>query len=257
MPLAAVDERNRFAQHLFAPLPQRYDRLAEVLSMGQNGRWRRAMVDRITAGRPRGTGGAAAGPGAGQVILDVAAGTAGVSIQLAERTGATVIGVDLTEQMLRQGRRNVAAAGQAASIGLVTGRAEQLPFADNTFDALTFTYLLRYVDDPQATLAELARVVKPGGTVASLEFLAPPAPFWRFWWWLYTRLVLPAGGLLTGGREWYQVGRFLGPNISGHYRRYPVAWTADAWRRAGLRDVGVRVMSLGGGLVMWGTRAGD
>ena len=57
--------------------------------------------------------------------------------------------------------------------------------------------------------------------------------------------------------EWYQVGRFLGPNISGHYRRYPVAWTADAWRRAGLRDVGVRVMSLGGGLVMWGTRAGD
>src|SRR5580700_7696424 len=157
METRAPNDLNRFAQHLFAPLPERYDRLAEVLSMGQNGRWRRAMVDRITAGGPRGTGGAAAGPGAGQVILDVAAGTAGVSIQLAERTGATVIGVDLTEQMLRQGRRNVAAAGQAGSIGLVTGRAEQLPFADNTFDALTFTYLLRYVDDPQATLAELAR----------------------------------------------------------------------------------------------------
>jgi demethylmenaquinone methyltransferase/2-methoxy-6-polyprenyl-1,4-benzoquinol methylase len=253
VPLAAADERNRFAQHLFTPLPQRYDRLAEVLSMGQNGRWRRAMVDRIVAGgQPGGQSG-----GQPRKILDVAAGTAGVSIQLARRTGAQVIGVDLTEPMLRQGHRNVSAAGQSGRVGLIAGRAEQLPFPDASFDALTFTYLLRYVDDPQATLAELARVVKPGGTVASLEFLAPPSPFWRFWWWGYTRLVLPAGGLLTGGREWYQVGRFLGPNISGHYRRYPVAWTADAWRRAGLRDVGVRVMSLGGGLVMWGTRTGD
>ena len=99
-------------------------------------------------------------------------------------------------------------------------------------------------------------MVKPGGQVASLEFLVPPSPFWRSWWWLYTRLLLPAGGLVTGGREWFEVGRFLGPNISGHYRRYPVSWTVDAWRKAGFTDVGVRVMSLGGGLVMWGTRAG-
>lgn len=266
MPLPAVDERNRFAQHLFAPLPARYDRLAELLSMGQNGRWRRAMVDHIMPAAPA-VGAAAdraadradghAGSQAGRLVLDVASGTAGVAIQIARRTTATVVGVDLTEQMLRQGRRNVAAAGQSARISLVAGRAERLPFPDASFDALTFTYLLRYVDDPQATLAELARVVKPGGMVASLEFLAPPTPFWRFWWWLYTRLVLPVGGLLTGGREWYGVGRFLGPNISGHYRRYPVPWTADAWRQAGLRDVSVRVMSLGGGLVMWGTRAGD
>jgi demethylmenaquinone methyltransferase / 2-methoxy-6-polyprenyl-1,4-benzoquinol methylase len=246
VPVLAADQRNRFAQHLFAPLPERYDRLAEVLSFGQNGRWRRAMVDRI-----------AAAPRSGQVILDVASGTAGVAIQLARRTSATVVGIDLTEQMLRQGISNVSAAGQSGHIRLLAGRAEQLPFPDATFDALTFTYLLRYVDDPQATLAELARVVKPGGTVASLEFLAPPSKFWRFWWWLYTRLGLPAGGLLTGGKEWYGVGRFLGPSISGHYRRYPVAWTADAWRRAGLSDVGIKVMSLGGGLVMWGTRAGD
>jgi demethylmenaquinone methyltransferase/2-methoxy-6-polyprenyl-1,4-benzoquinol methylase len=257
VPLPAADERNRFAQHLFAPLPERYDRLAELLSFGQNGRWRRAMVDHITAAAP--ANGAAPVPAAagGKLILDVAAGTAGVSIQIARRTAATVIGVDLTEQMLRQGHRNVAAAGQSARVSLVAGRAERLPFPDASFDALTFTYLLRYVDDPQATLAELARVVKPGGLVASLEFLAPPTRFWRFWWYLYTRLALPAGGLLTGGREWYEVGRFLGPSISGHYRRYPVDWTADAWRQAGLRDVGVRVMSLGGGLVMWGTRAGE
>jgi len=239
----AAVERNHFAQHLFSPLPQRYDRLAEILSFGQNGRWRRAMIDRIA-------------PAPGQAVLDVASGTAGVAIQIATRTGASVIGLDLTEQMLRQGQRNVAAAALSDRIRLTAGRAEQLPFADATFDALTFTYLLRYVLDPQATLAELARVVKPGGQVASLEFLVPPSPFWRAWWWLYTRTLLPAGGLVTGGREWFEVGRFLGPNISGHYRRYPVSWTVEAWRKAGFTDVGVRVMSLGGGLVMWGTRAG-
>jgi demethylmenaquinone methyltransferase / 2-methoxy-6-polyprenyl-1,4-benzoquinol methylase len=238
----ASAERNRFAQHLFAPLPQRYDRLAELLSFGQNGRWRRAMISRIE-------------PGPGQTVLDVASGTAGVALGLARR-GATVVGVDLTEQMLRQGQRNVAGAAMDERIRLVAGRAEQLPFGDAAFDALTFTYLLRYVVDPEATLRELARVVKPGARVASLEFMLPPSRFWRFWWFLYTRLLLPAGGLLTGGREWYEVGRFLGPSISGHYRRYPLAWTVEAWRRAGFTDVGARVMSLGGGLVMWGTREG-
>jgi demethylmenaquinone methyltransferase/2-methoxy-6-polyprenyl-1,4-benzoquinol methylase len=234
---------NRFAQQLFTPLPGRYDRLAEVLSMGQNGRWRRAMIDHIVPD----------GPG---LVLDVASGPAGVALQLADRSGARVVGVDLTLEMLRQGRRNVADRAMADRVQLVAGRAEQTPFADGTFDALTFTYLLRYVDDPQATLIELARVVKPGGAVASLEFLLPQSRFWRFWWWLYTRLLLPAGGWITGGRAWFDVGRFLGPNISAHYRRYPVAWTIGAWRRAGFVDVGVRRMSLGGGLVMWGRRAG-
>jgi demethylmenaquinone methyltransferase/2-methoxy-6-polyprenyl-1,4-benzoquinol methylase len=238
-----ADDRNRFAQQLFTSLPQRYDRLAEVLSMGQNGRWRRAMIDRIVPSSPG-------------MVLDVASGTAGVALQLASRTSADVVGLDLTEGMLARGQRNVAQAGLSKRIQLVAGRAEQLPFPDGAFDALTFTYLLRYVDDPQATLCELARVVKPGGAVASLEFLAPPSRFWRMWWWLYTRLLLPAGGWVTGGREWFTVGRFLGPNISQHYRRYPLSWTADAWRRAGFENVGLRTMSLGGGLIMWGTRSG-
>jgi len=235
-------DRNRFAQQLFTPLPQRYDRLAEVLSMGQNGRWRRAMIDHVA-------------PSAPGLVLDVASGTAGVALQLAERTPAHVIGVDLTVEMLAQGVRNVGAAGQQKRVQLVAGRAEQLPFPDRTFDALTFTYLLRYVDDPAATLRELARVVKPGSAVASLEFFLPPNRFWRTMWWLYTRLLLPVGGWVTGGREWFRVGRFLGPNISQHYRRYPLSWTEAAWRDAGFEDVGVRIMSLGGGLVMWGTRS--
>ena len=234
---------SRFARRLFTGLPRRYDRLAEWLSLGQNGRWRRAMVDHVVPGRPR-------------LILDVATGPAGVALQLAERTGGKVVGVDLTEAMLREGKANVARAGADAHIQVVLGKGEQLPFADATFDALTFTYLLRYVDDPQATLAELARVVRPGAPVASLEFCVPERRFWWAWWWLYTRAVLPVAGYLTGGREWFVVGRFLGPNISAHYRRLPVAATVGAWEAAGFTDVGVRRMSLGGGLVMWGRRAG-
>jgi demethylmenaquinone methyltransferase / 2-methoxy-6-polyprenyl-1,4-benzoquinol methylase len=237
------EDPNRFAQQLFTALPGRYDRLAELLSMGQNGRWRRAMVDHIVPDRPG-------------LVLDVASGPAGVALQLADRSSARVVGVDLTLDMLRQGERNVAQRGMVDRVQLVAGRAEQMPFADGTFDALTFTYLLRYVDDPQATLIELARVVKPGSAVASLEFLLPQSRFWRFWWWLYTRLLLPVGGWITGGRAWFEVGRFLGPNISAHYQRYPVDWTVDAWRRAGFVEVGVRRMSLGGGLVMWGRRGG-
>ena len=236
------DDLNRFARDLFDGLPARYDRLAELLSFGQNGRWRAEMVSHVA-----GTDG---------VILDVASGTAGVALQLAERSRARVVGVDLTEQMLRQGLRRVAAAGLRDRVALVAGKAERLPFPDGYFDALTFTYLLRYVRDPQATLAELARVLKPGGTMASLEFCVPAGAFWHPAWLAYTRVVLPAGGLLLGGREWFRVGRFLGPNISAHYRRYPVAWTAEAWQKAGLTDVRTRVMSLGGGLVMWGKRAG-
>jgi demethylmenaquinone methyltransferase/2-methoxy-6-polyprenyl-1,4-benzoquinol methylase len=234
---------NRFAQELFDGLPDRYDRLAEVLSFGQNGRWRRTMVDAVAA--------SARDPG---LVLDVAAGTAGVSIELARRTSGRVVGIDLTEAMLRRGRTNIVGAGLTERISLTAGRAEQLPFADATFDALTFTYLLRYVADPAATLRELVRVLRPGAPMANLEFLVPSNPFWHSCWWLYTRVGLPAAGRLAG-RDWYEVGRFLGPSISTHYRDHPLSETVAQWRAAGMTDVTVREMSLGGGLVMWGRRA--
>jgi demethylmenaquinone methyltransferase / 2-methoxy-6-polyprenyl-1,4-benzoquinol methylase len=236
----APDGPGRFAQRLFSDLPARYDVLADLLSFGQNARWRRSMVDRVVAGEP-------------ELVLDVATGPAGVALQVASRTGARVVGLDITPSMLDRARTNVARSG--ARVQLLLGRGEQLPFADGTFDAVTFTYLLRYVDDPAAAVRELARVVKPGGVLANQEFLVPPHPFWRFWWWLYTRAVLPAAGWLTGGRQWFDVGRFLGPNISAHYRRYPLSWTVRAWQDAGMVDVGTRAMSLGGGLVMWGRRS--
>ena len=233
---------NRFARELFTGLPRRYDLLEAILSLGQNERWRRAMVDHVV-------------PAAPARVLDVATGTAGVALQLADRTPGRVVGVDLTEAMLRQGRENVARGRAGSRVQLVAGRAEQLPFPDDAFDALTFTYLLRYVADPAATLVELARVLKPGAAVASLEFHVPPSRFWRGWWWLYTRGVLPAAGGLAG-RSWFRVGRFLGPSISDHYRRYPLSSTVAMWGEAGLIDVEFRLMSVGGGVVMWGRKGG-
>jgi demethylmenaquinone methyltransferase / 2-methoxy-6-polyprenyl-1,4-benzoquinol methylase len=231
---------NRIAADLFAPLPRRYDLLVEVLSFGQNRRWRRAMVDHVVADSPH-------------LVLDVATGTAGVALQLARRTPATVVGLDLSDAMLRKGRQNVASEGAEDRVFLTRGRAEDLPFPDGTFDAVTFTYLLRYVDDPAKTLRELARVLRPAGVLASLEFCVPASRFWRWWWWLYTRLVLPGAGSLWG-RGWYRVGRFLGPSISDHYRNHPVGSIVQAWQAAEVMDVEARRMSLGGGLVMWGRK---
>lgn len=235
---------NDVARAVFAGLPPRYDRLALLLSLGQDRRWREAVVDRL------------AGTAPGQRVLDVATGPAGVALAVAERTGARVVGVDLNEPMLREGMHNVRSAGRADDITLLVGRAEQLPFHDEAFDAVSFSYLLRYVDDPGAVIAEMARCLRPGGTMASLEFFVPPAPGWRALWRLYTALVLPAAGWVLGGRPWWAVGRFLGPSITGHYRAHPLAEHVRAWERAGLGDVGWRVMSVGGGLVMWGTKPG-
>jgi demethylmenaquinone methyltransferase/2-methoxy-6-polyprenyl-1,4-benzoquinol methylase len=237
-----VTRENAFASGLFRQLPERYDVLAEVLSLGQNGRWRRELVRHIAAAEPR-------------LVLDVATGTAGVAIAVVRQTPAHVTGIDISTAMLDRGRERVALAGLDARIQLESGRAEELRFATGSFDAVSFTYLLRYVGDPAATIAELARALRPGGVMASLDFFEPPNPASRTAWWLYTRLVLPVAGLLLGGTAWWEVGRFLGPNISGHYRRWPLTRIVGAWEAAGMVGVQYRVMSLGGGLVMWGHKA--
>jgi demethylmenaquinone methyltransferase/2-methoxy-6-polyprenyl-1,4-benzoquinol methylase len=237
-----IDSRSqRFARGLFAGLPPKYDFLPEVLSLGQYGCWRRALVERLTANRPH-------------TVLDVATGTAGVAIAVAQRSDARLIGVDITEAMLRRGRANVERAGMQDRVRLVLAGAEDLPFPDEAFDAVSFTYLLRYVADPAAALRELARVLKPGGWLAGLDFFVPAAAFWRACWKVYTRWLLPLGARL-GGPAWHRVGCFLGPNIEAHYRQYPLEWLVRAWEQAGVRAVQTRVMSLGGGLLMWGQRA--
>ncbi|HEY3734522.1 MAG TPA: class I SAM-dependent methyltransferase [Streptosporangiaceae bacterium] len=226
---------------VFADLPARYDRLAYLLSFGQDRRWRQAVVDRVAAASP-------------QRVLDVATGPAGVALAIAARTGAQVAGVDLSEPMLRAGAANVRRAGRGRQIGLAMSQADRLPFADDSFDAVSFSYLLRYVDDPAATVAELARCLRPGGVLASLDFCVPPNPAWRASWTLYTRAVLPVLGGLAGGPAWRKVGQFLGPSISEHYRQHPLEAHLAAWRDAGLEDVDIRLMSVGGGLVMSGRK---
>lgn len=240
---AAAGVLKREALDLFAPLPRHYDTVATVLSFGQDPRWRRTMVQAIRAR-------------AGERVLDVATGTGLVAQALVHRYGCEVVGLDQSPQMLARAReRLVADARLRGLVSLVQGEAERLPFADSHFDHLTFTYLLRYVEDPAATLAELARVVKPGGRVASLEFAVPGNSLWRAAWRLYTRVGLPALGRLVS-REWSYTGRYLAESIPAFYERHPVEQIRRMWLQAGIERVVVRPMSLGGGVVIWGEKAG-
>ena len=218
------------ARELFAPLGPSYDRVGAALSFGQDPLWRRFLVSRL----PRGGG----------HVLDVATGTGLVAAELLRR-GYRVTGVDQSAEMLGRARQRF-----GDRVELVEASAQAMPFADATFDHLTVTYLLRYIDDPGATLGELARVTRPGGIVASLEFgvpdgLARPA------WELYVRAGLPlAGRALRNG--WREVGDFLGTSIREYWEQYPLARQLELWCAAGIEDVEVRRLSLGGGVVMWG-----
>src|SRR5579871_6673175 len=210
----AIESQRMDAAELFAPLGPGYDRWGSILSFGQDPRWRRFLVSVTDAG-PYDT------------VLDVATGTAAVALELARQKDCYVVGVDLTPEMLEEGRRRVALAAATKKVRLQQGDARSLPFEDGLFDAVTFTYLLRYVDDPAATLRELVRVVKPGGTVAGLEF-AVPRGVWRPLWDVWVGFGLPTAGRAIGN-GWHEVGSFLGPSIRGHYEEWPVPRLLQAW----------------------------
>ena len=235
-----LPERRTHAQQLFAPLAPTYDRYARLLSLGQDPRWRSFLVSRVSA-HP------------GDRVLDVATGTGAVAMELARELRCEIVGLDQSPEMLASARQRIALAGLSDRIQLVEGHAEDLPFEDASFAALTFTYLLRYVANPAGTLVELARVVRPGGTVAALEFGVPPHALWRALWELYVRIGLRvAGRVISPG--WGDVGTFLGSSIRSFYNRYPIERQLALWREAGLQDVRVRRLSLGGGIVTWARR---
>jgi len=228
--------RKRHALELFAGLPSRYDRMGAILSFGQDPRWRRALV-RAIAPRP------------GDRILDVATGTGLVAAALARAApGCHLTGLDQSEAMLAVARR------RHPDIDFVQGEAERLPFADEEFDAVTFTYLLRYVDDPAATMRELARVLRPGGRIGMVEFGVPDSRLLCALWRVHTRVGLPLLGRAVS-RPWYEVGRFLGPSIEGFWAGH--GDLVALWRGAGIGAVHVRRVSFGAGVVMWGARGGD
>jgi demethylmenaquinone methyltransferase/2-methoxy-6-polyprenyl-1,4-benzoquinol methylase len=236
--------RKAHALDLFSKLPREYDEMGWLLSFGQDRRWRRAMVSAIEAVPT-------------DRVLDVATGTGLVAAELVRRYGCSVVGVDQSKDMLGRARRRLARQPRlAGGVELVEGEAEALPFADGEFDAVTVGYLLRYVDDPAVTIRELARVVKPGGRVASVEF---GVPSWRpahAFWTFYTKYGLPTAGRMAS-RGWYDVGRFLSHSIPDYYERYPISRQCDFWHDAGIRSVHVRRMSFGAGVVIWGTRQAD
>ena len=224
--------RPEIARRLFAPLGPSYERAGAALSFWQDPLWRRFLVSRVP---PLSN------------ALDVATGTGAVARLLLDR-GCTVTGLDQSPGMLAVARQRL---GMRAVF--LEGRAEELPFEDESFDALTFTYLLRYVDEPGMVLRELARVVRPGGTVAMLEFFVPRPP-WRAPWDLYVDRVLPVAGR-PFGPEWVEVGRFLGPSIRDFWERVPLERLLELWRQAGIAEPCHRVLSLGGGIVVWGRRS--
>ena len=227
-----MSQRPAHAMALFAPLGPTYDRVGAVLSFGQDPRWRRLLVGLL--------------PPDGGRVLDVATGTGLVAAALVRR-GFRVTGLDQSPEMLARARERF-----GGRVELVEASADALPFPDASFDHLTFTYLLRYVDDPGATLVELARVVRPGGTIAMLEF-GLPRGVWRPPWNLWVDVGLPlAGRLVSPG--WHEVGRFLGPSIRGFHERHPAPELLGLWRAAGIEDVRARHPSLGGGLLVWGRR---
>lgn len=223
------------AKELFAPLGPTYERTATLLSFGQDARWRSFLVSRVSGGPE-------------SRVLDVATGTGMVARALASRYGCHVVGVDQSAGMLAEARRR--ANGRTT---FVEASADALPFEDGEFDALTFTYLLRYVADPAATLRELARVVRPGGTVAGLEFGLPRGA-WRPLWELYVRVGLPLAGRAIGS-GWHEAGAFLGGSIRRFGKSWPEERLHDAWHAAGIGDVRSKSLSLGGGIVTWGQKS--
>ena len=245
LPVTATSDRKVHARSLFAGIAGDYDRWAQLRSFGQDRRWHDLMVEAIAP--------AAARPGA--VVADVATGTAAVAISIARRyPGCRVVGIDQSPEMLAGGARRIEAAGLGRRIELVESQAERLPLEPGAVDALTHTYLLRYVDDPAATVAAMAAAIRPGGMMASLEFGVPRGaafPAWRLW----TRAGLPLFGA-PGGRAWIATGRFLGPSIERFWADHPIDEVLAWWAAAGMTEIRARRLSLGGGVIVWATRTG-
>ena len=172
MTRADLTKEPREVAAMFDGVAARYDLTNTVLSFGRDRAWRRATREAI---RPR----------PGERVLDVGAGT-GVSTAELARSGAYAVGSDISLGMLRAGRRT------RPEVPLLAGDALALPFADATFDAVTISFALRNVADPEAALRELARVTRPGGRLVVCEFSHPTNPAFRTVYLSYLMRSLPA-----------------------------------------------------------------
>ena len=232
--------KRTFAQDLFDGVAQSYDTWAQVLTFFQYLRWRRFLVSQMAL-RPR------------KLVLDVCTGTAGVALEIADHHDGQIVGLDVSHSMLEAGLRAVEKRSLDGRVQLTQGRAEHLPFPDETFDTVVFTYLLRYVQEPDATIRELSRVLKPGGELLSLEFGIPETSWIKALWLIYNKVVMPVMTIPVS-RGWHRVGCFLGPSISDFCKRYPVDRIAAIWRENGFPVVEIKHLLGGAAIVMWGTK---
>ena len=186
---SAAREHSSRVREMFSKIARRYDLLNHVLSGNVDKRWRRIVAtrlhERLPSSRAR--------------VLDVACGTGDLSLTLFEITGAGVVGTDFCRPML-----DIAAGKTSGRIRLIEGDALDLPFRDGTFDAATIAFGLRNLSNVESGLAELSRVLKPGGWVAVLEFSRPANAILRPLFNLYFRKLLPLmGGIVSGSLSAY------------------------------------------------------
>jgi demethylmenaquinone methyltransferase/2-methoxy-6-polyprenyl-1,4-benzoquinol methylase len=184
---------------MFTEIARRYDLLNHVLSMNIDRRWRRALVGM-------------AGLADGARVMDVATGTGDVAIEFARRTRAgTIVGLDPSSGMLDVGREKLRRNGLDGRVRLMDGDALAIPFADGSFDAVTIAFGLRNLPDYAAGIAEMARVLAPGGRLLVLEFFPPRRGVFLKAYRFYLGSVLPlVGRMVSGSPEAY---RYLARSI--------------------------------------------
>ena len=189
---SAAKEHAGRVREMFGLIAKRYDLLNHLLSGNVDKRWRRIVATRVREKLSSSSSRVLR-------VLDVACGTGDLSQTLFEITGAGVVGTDFCRPML-----DIAAGKTSGRVRLIEGDALDLPFRDGTFDVATIAFGLRNLSNVESGLAELSRVLKPGGWVAVLEFSRPANPVLRPVFGLYFRKVLPCmGGLISGSRSAY------------------------------------------------------
>ncbi len=237
----AGEDKRRYVVQMFSRIAGRYDLLNTLMTFGRDDGWRK-LTARVAA------------PAMGQPALDMATGTGKIAVELARR-GALAVGLDLTLDMMTQGRSDLEAdlelEALAPRVTFVGGDALVLPFADNTFSCATSGFALRNVTDVPRALAELCRVVRPGGRVVILEASQPPSPLIRSGNRLYTRLAIPLLGLLIAGDA--DAYTYLPSSMA----RFPGApKLAAMMRAAGMVNVRYKRLMLGSAAIHVGMKRG-
>jgi demethylmenaquinone methyltransferase/2-methoxy-6-polyprenyl-1,4-benzoquinol methylase len=226
-----MDDKRSYVRAMFGRIAPRYDLMNRLMSFGQDQTWRRKTCRLVLQG---------AGPA--PLSLDLATGTGDLAISLLEaRPDGTVVGLDLTYGMLALAPAKLRAVPAGMSrISMVNGDSLELPFPDNSFDAITSAFMLRNLVDLDRAFAEMLRVTRPGGRIAALEITRPRLPLWRalFGFYFY-RMVPVLGGFITGEYEAY---KYLPRSLSLFISPQDLAAIIT---RAGFQDVRFELLNLG------------